>query len=265
MRTCQKNQRYYSYYNLVFAIICIIGLLHSCVTIKKTTYLQDYEMSPYPTEKVAPETYRIQPNDNLFIRVTTPDPRWSAMFNTLPVTSPTIAASAQSVDLLSYSVRLDGTVELPYLGPIVVAGKTITEAKEILERHLVDFVSDAAITVKLVNNFVSILGEVRTPGIYPIYKEQLNIFQAIAMAGDLDTYGNRYEVRLVRQTSEETIVKKFDLTDKNIIDSEFFYILPNDVIYVQPMRGKFFSMDQFPFALILTSVTTFILILNYIQ
>ena len=265
MRSYQKNQRYYSCYKLIFAIICIIGLLNSCVTSRKTTYLQEYEESKYPTEIVPPETYQIQPNDNLFIRVTTPDPRWSAMFNTVPVSNTSMALTEQSVEILSYSVQLDGTVDIPYLGSILVAGKTVAEAKEALDVALADYVTDADITVKLVNNYLSILGDVNVPGRYPIYKEQLNIFQALAMAGDIANYGNRYKVSLIRQTMDGTIVKEIDLTDKNIIDSEYYYVLPNDMIYVQPMKGKFFAMSQFPFALIFSSITTFILVLSYIQ
>jgi len=216
-------------------------------------------------EYVAPESYLIQPNDNIFIRVSTPDPRWSDMFNTLPVSAGSAAVTEQSVDLLSYVVELDGTVEIPYIGSILIAGKTLKEARSIIEDRLVDYVTDPTITVKLVNNYVSILGEVNRPGRYLIYKEQLNIFQAMAMAGDVDIYGDRYSLNIVRQTTEGTIVKEFDITDKNIIDTEFYYVMPNDVIYVKPMKGKFFGLYQFPYAVILTSVTTFLLLMNYLN
>lgn len=235
------------------------------MTSRKTTYFQEYKKSEYPTEYVAPESYHIQPNDNLFIRVTTPDPQWSTMFNTVAVGGSSYGHSPQSIDLVSYTVKLDGTVEIPFLGSISVAGKTIPEARVVLEEALYDYVSDAAITVKLVNNYVSILGEVNQPGRYPIYKEQMNIFQALAMAGDVANYGNRYKINIMRQTTDGTIVKEFNLTDRNIIDSEFYYVMPNDVIYARPMRGKFFAMSQFPYSVILSTITTFLLVLNYIQ
>jgi polysaccharide export outer membrane protein len=247
------------------AVTLLIGLISSCVTNKKTTYLQEYKKSEYSTEYQPPEEYRIQVNDNLFVRVVTPDPRWSAMFNTLPTNTATMSVGEQAVDLLSYPVSIAGTVDIPYLGSIEVVGKTLEETKQMIEASLADYVSDAGVTVKLVNNYISILGEVNLPGRYPIYKEHMNIFQAIAMASDLDDYANRYKVKIVREASGGTIIKEFDLTDKNIIDTEFYYVMPNDVIYVQPMAGKFFSMNQFPFAIILTSITTFILLLNYLQ
>lgn len=248
-----------------FLILTILStLLSSCVTNKKTTYLQEYDDSQYSEMYDAPVDYLIQPNDNLFIRVTTPDPRRSEMFNTFP-TSGGMSVGEQAVDLLSYQVELDGTVVLPYLGPIQVAGINVIEAKEIIKVALEEYVTDAAITVKLVNNYVSVLGEVARPGRYPIYKGQLNIFQALAMAGDIIDYGDRYNANIIRQTNEGTITREFDLTDKEIIDTEYFYVMPNDVIYIRPMKGKFFGFNEFPWMVILTSVTTFVLVLNYIQ
>ncbi|PID91647.1 MAG: hypothetical protein CSA96_07395 [Bacteroidetes bacterium] len=249
---------------LVFSVFSL-ALINSCITAEKTAYLQTYKDSSYPDESYTPETYRIQPFDHLFIRVTTPDPQWSAMFNTVAAGSTTIGHSEQSVNLLSYTVNQDGSVEIPYLGAIEVAGKTLQETKVILDAALADYISDAAITVKLVNTYVSILGEVNRPGRYPIYKDQLTIFQALSMAGDLATFSNRYELSIIRQTPDGTIVKDFDLTDKKILDSEFYYVMPNDVIYAKPLKGKFFAMSQFPYTVVLSTITTFILVLNYIQ
>lgn len=265
MQTNKGTLFHLSHIQLIIATLCVIGLLNSCVTNKKTTYLQDYDTSEYLNEGVAPENYRILPSDNLFIRVTTPDPQWSAMFNTVAAGSTTIGHSEQSVDLLSYSVNLDGTVEIPYLGAISVVGKTISEVKTILDEALADYVTDASITVKLVNNFVSILGEVNRPGQYPIFKEHLNIFQALSMAGDMTTWSDRYKVKIVRNTIDGTEVREFNLTDKNIVDSEFYFVMPNDVIYAQPMKGKFFAMSQFPYQVILSTITTFLVIMRFIQ
>ncbi len=250
---------------ILLTMMIITGLLGSCVTTNKSTYLQDLEDSGVPSEIYQPESYRIQPNDNLFIRVTTPDPRFSEMFNTLPTTTGSMSSTEQSVDLLSYSVHTDGTVDIPYLGSVYVAGKTVTEAEKVLQAALADYISDAGITVKLVNNYVSILGEVTRPGLYPIYKEHLNIFQALSMAGDVGEFSNRSNIKIVRSTSDGSVIREFNLTDRNIVDSAFYYVMPNDVIYVSPMKGKFFGFTQFPYMVLLSSVTTFILVLNYIQ
>jgi polysaccharide export outer membrane protein len=101
---------------------------------------------------------------------------------------------------------------------------------------------------------------VQLPGKYPIYKERLNIFQALAMAGDLKDFSDRQRIRLIRQTSKGNIVKEFNITDRSIMTSEYFYIMPNDVIYAIPLKGKFFQLNAFPYSVILSSITTFILV-----
>lgn len=247
---------------LVFAFF----LLNGCVTNEKISYLQEYPETAMEEVYGPPETYRIQPNDNVYIRVSTLDPRYSAFFN------PSIDAGGSggrmdesSADLLSYPVQEDGTIEVPYLGTVSVAGLTLRETKALIEELLADYVSDAAITVRLVNNYVSILGQVNNPGLYPIYKNRLNIFQAISLAGDVATYGDRYDVRIVRQTLEGSEVRDFDLTDKKILDSEYYYVLPNDVIYVLPMKGRFWGMAQFPWTIVFSSITATISIILLIQ
>ncbi len=151
------------------------------------------------------------------------------------------------------------------MGRLDVGGKTLPEIKVLLETSLSNYVTDAALTVKLVNNYISVLGQVVRPGRYPVYKEKMNVFHALAMAGDLSDYGDRSTVRVIRQLPDTVVVKEFDLRDRNLIHQEDFFVMPNDVIYVKSMRGKFFAMTQFPFALILSSITTFVLVMNYIQ
>ncbi len=252
--------------SILFAIIIIGCLLGGCVTTNKTTYLQEteeYLESVHPAP-VAPEHYKVKVNDNIFIRVSTPDPRWAAMFNTLPVQSG-ITATEQTVDLISYRVEQDSTIKVPFVGAIHVAGMTIPEITRVMEEEFSGYITDADITVKLVNNYISVLGEVRTPGRYPIYKEFMNVFEALAMAGDALSYGDRRNMQMLRPTENGTKIIEFNTTDRSIIDTEYYYVMPNDVIYVRPMKGKFFNMETFPFALILSSVTTFILILNVVQ
>lgn len=249
---------------LLFFVVSIF--LAGCVTNEKITYLQEYPESEYSGEYVVPETYLIQPNDNIYIRVSTLDPRFSTFFNvSFDQGGGGTRMDETTADLLSYPVQEDGTIEMPYIGTVEVAGKTLKEAKVLIEELVKDYVNDAEITVRLVNNYVSILGFVARPGLYPIYKQRLNIFQAISLAGDLEPYADRYEVRIVRQTLQGSEVKEFDLTDRKILDSEYFHVLPNDVIYVKPMKGRFLGMNEFPWAVIFSSITTTISIILLIQ
>ena len=243
----------------------VVVSLNSCVTHKKLTYLQ-YKGEVYDFYlPVTPSAYKIQPYDNLFIRVVTPDPLLSAMFNTMPVTTYSISVTEQSADLVSYPVDGDGFIQIPYAGRIMVAGKTLEIVTAEVETVLKGYVADAAVTVKMVNNYVSLIGEVQRPGRYPIYKDRMNIFQALAMAGDMGEYSNRQKVQIIRQTPDGIIIKEFSVNDRSLIDSEFFYVMPNDVIYAQPMKGKFFQMNAFPYSVILGTITTFVLFWNVLK
>ncbi|RLD70111.1 MAG: hypothetical protein DRI98_08810 [Bacteroidetes bacterium] len=247
------NMSDYQMKNSWLLILLVIISFNSCVTNEEVTYLQEYELSNYSDEYVPPESYIIQPNDNLYIRIATPDPSLSAIFNIVEPGG-MMRADEASAHLLSYPVDQAGTVNLPYLGLVEVGGMTLSEAKIVIGEILADYVADATLTIKLVNNYVSVLGEVTVPGLYPIYKERLNIFQALAMAGDLDDFGDRYMVSVIRQTPEGSIVKEFDITDKKIIDTEFYYIMPNDVIYVKPMKGRYFAVNSAPYLLAFSAI-----------
>jgi polysaccharide biosynthesis/export protein len=246
-------------------IVLVSGLPMSCITNKKLTYLQYAGVVGDTTISVTPADYEIQPFDNIFIRVVTPDPQWSGMFNTLQANSSGSNITEQSADLISYSVNSDGNIEIPFAGTFNVAGKSLSLIKAELEIALKAYVADAAVTVKMINNYINIIGEVNRPGRYQIYKDRLNIFQALAMAGDLGDYSDRMKVQVIRQIPGASTVKEFSLNDRSILTSEFFYVMPNDVIYAQPIKGKFFKMNTFPYSVILSTLTTFILFLNVLQ
>jgi polysaccharide biosynthesis/export protein len=252
-------------YYLSIAIVFIFGFVSSCVTNKKLTYLQYTEPPGDTTLSVQPSDYKVQPFDNLFIKVVTPDPQWSDMFNTFKASTSGSSFTEQSADLISYAVDSEGNIELPYAGIFFVSGKTFKMVKTELEVVLKSYVTDASVTVKLINNYVNIIGEVNKPGRYPIYKDRLNIFQALAMAGDLGDFSNRQKVQIIRQIPGGNITKEFSLTDRNILSSEYFCVMPNDVIYAKPMEGRFFKMNEFPYGIVLSAITTFILFLNIVQ
>lgn len=247
-----------------FLLIAVLLIPTSCVTNKKLTYLQS-DGSREEFIAITPATYIIQPYDNLFIKVVTPDPKLAEMFNTVSTETSGYGINELSADMLSYTVDDEGTIELPYAGRFIVAGKTLNMIKTELDKALKSYVADAVVTVKLVNNYVSIIGEVQNPGKYPIYKDRLNIFQALAMAGDLGVYSNRKKLQLIRQTPDGNVVKEFSVRDRSIIGSQFFYVMPNDVIYAPPMKGRFFQMDAFPYSVILSTITTFVLLWNVIK
>ncbi len=211
-----------------------------------------------------PASYKIMPYDNLFIRVITPDPQWSSLFNSLPVGAGG-AVTEESAGLMGYPVDADGFIEIPFVGRIRVSEKTLAELKTELESIFKSYVTDYAITVRLVNNFVSVIGEVNIPGRYPLSKDRVNIFETIAMAGDLTEFGNRNKVQLIRSTPYGPVVKEFSLSDRSILGSELYYVMPNDIIYVQPLKGRSFQINSSIYTLLLTTLTSALVIIEFFR
>jgi polysaccharide export outer membrane protein len=202
------------------------------------------------------------PYDILYIRVVTPDPQWSELFN---VQTGTTGLTQESAGLSGYPIDLDGNIELPFVGKVKIAGKTLSEAKVELDSIFKNYVTDAAITIRLVNNAVSIIGEVKNPGRYIIYKDRINIFEALSLAGDLSAYGDRQKVQLIRPSPYGPIIKEFSLADRSILASELYYVMPNDVIYAIPMQGRSFQVNTSVYALFLSVITTALVVISYFQ
>ena len=242
-----------------FAMILVTG---SCVSRKKLAYLQysgatdNFDINSGENyTSITPAAYKVMAYDNLFIRVVTPDPQWSAIFNIMPVGAGG-AVTEESAGLFGYTVDVEGFIEIPFVGEVKVAGKTLNEIKVELDSVFRDYVADAAITVRLVNNYVSIIGEVSRPGRYLLTKERVNIFEALAMAGDMIDFSNRYRVQLIRPSPYGPVVKELSLADRSILSSEFYYIMPNDIIYTIPLKGKSFRINSSVWTLFLSTITS---------
>jgi polysaccharide biosynthesis/export protein len=254
-------------YNGFLTKLVVAGLIlfitSSCVTNKKLIYLQYSDMPSDTTLSVTPQDYRILPYDNLYIRVVTPDPRFGDMFNLIPSSS--IAGGGQNSDIIGYKVDREGYIMLPYAGKVKVCGETISEVTTTVESVIKNYVTDPAVTVKLINNNVSLLGEMQRPGSYAISRDRMNIFQALAIGGDLSAFSDRQKVQIIRPTLNGNVVKEFCLSDRSILTSEYFYVMPNDVIYAKPMKGKFFKMDAFPYGILFSTISTGVLIWNIVK
>lgn len=244
----------------VMILMTVILSTVSCVSRKKLTYLQYSDRSSQSQESlgslvysVTPAAYKVMPYDNLYIRVVTPDPQWSSLFNT-DVGSAGI--TQESAALSGYAVDVNGFIEIPYVGKLNVAGRSLSEIKIELDSIFKNYVTDAAIMVRLVNNYVTLVGEVRMPGRYLLTKDRITIFDAIALAGDLSDYGNRQKVQLIRPSPYGPVVKEFTLADRSILISEFYYIMPNDIINVIPRHNKAFQINSTVWTLFLTTVTS---------
>jgi polysaccharide export outer membrane protein len=258
-------------YRSVFWVSLIILLMSSCVSRKKLTYLQysdkyqksdeqavDYRIS------VTPTAYRVMPYDNLYIRVITPDPEWSSLFNIMPVGAGG-AVTEESAALFGYPVDVNGYIEIPFVGKIKAADKTLSEIKTDLDSVFKNYLTDAAITIRLVNNYISVLGEVERPGRYLLTKDRVNIFEALAMSGDMSEFSNRQKVQLIRPSPYGPVIKEFSLADRSILASEYYYVMPNDIIYTMPMQARSFEVNSSVYLLFLTTITSALGVLAFFR
>ena len=167
--------------------------------------------------------------------------------------------------LMGYSIDNEGNLALPYIGKVKLLGKSVEEAKTILYTEGSKFFKNFFLQVKLAEFRFSILGAVNRPGQYFFMVNHLNIFEAIAMAGDVYDIAKKTDLTLIREENGETKTIPIDLTDVNLIKSKYYFIQPNDIIYVQPVKSRSlgnFSNFQTSINAALPLLSTFLMVLN---
>lgn len=187
--------------------IAFAFLLSSCVTQREVEYLQDPSKTIKEFNETLIDDYKLKPNDELYIQINSLDDPTANIFSTSGAQQFMSIATIQpyGASLMSYSVDKDGFVLLPVIGRISVVGKTTSQVSEIITTSLTNILSQPLVTVKLVNRYVSVLGEVLRPGHYDYSQDKLTILDAIGLAGDITDYGNRKEVILTRNENGKNI------------------------------------------------------------
>lgn len=249
------------------AIAAVFSLLSSCVAQREVEYLYDKNKNILTFNEAEFPDYRLKPNDELYIRISSLDEGAASIFSNVSGQAPgyTGSTSPYGASLLSYSVNKEGYLLLPIIGNILVKDKTLLQVSLMVRDSLYHILNQPIVSLKLVNRYVSILGEVRNPGHFPYSQDKLSIYDAIGLAGDITDYGNRDEVILVRNENGENIRINLDLTRSDILSSGYFNIRPNDIVYVKPLRKKLWGMRQFPFSILFSTVTTGLLIYNILK
>jgi polysaccharide export outer membrane protein len=174
-------------------------------------------------------------------------------------------ASQGSLFLEGYSVGADGKITLPILGDITVKGLTLDEVQALIQTHANKYLNNATVMIKLTSFKVTVLGEVKSPGHYFVYNNQATILEGLGMAGDLTPFGNRKNVKLIRQTASGSEVVLLDLRDPHLLQSEYFFLSPGDVLYVEPMKARTRRTNFEILTLVFSAVTTAVLILTYVN
>ncbi len=252
---------------ICFVASVLIFLITSCVTQKDVEYLQDKSKTSKVFNEASIGDYRLKPNDELYIQINSLDDPSSNVFSVNSTQQLLSMGTIQpyGASLISYTIDKEGFLLLPVIGRISVSDKTTTQVGEIITQSLTNILSQPMVTVKLVNRYVSVIGEVRNPGHFAYAQDKLTIFDAIGLAGDISDYGNREEVILTRNENGKNIRIPLNLTRSDLMASNYYYIRPNDVLYVKPLRKKFWAMKEFPYTVVLGTITAALLMYSVIK
>lgn len=242
----------------------------SCVPYKKMLYLKDAQMvaenqsANYVNERNV--DYKLQPGDNLYIRfINTIDERSAAALAGDNTSRTYSTSSDASIYLHSYTLDENGCIELPLTGKIELKNLTVDGAKEKMQTEINKFVNQTTLIVKLSNFNLTVLGEVAKPGMYKVYQSQINLFEAVSMAGNMTNFAKKNEVKIIRQTDTGSEIHIVDMGQADILSSPYYYLKPNDIIYVEPLKIKQWGFTTFPYSTVLSIVTLAITLFNLLR
>jgi len=249
---------YWMRFTSLFLILLTITTLTSCISTKRLTYLSEdkgTEADSLISFQQMQRPYRVQINDLLSIRVKALDQELTSMFNPIGDAENSTATTEERAYFDGFLVNRHGEIRIPTLGKIKVIGLTLEEIRLKLEGMLLNdyFKTEANIfiTVKLAGLRYTTLGEIGT-GSQVIYKEQVSIMEAIANAGDITLYGDRRNVKILRQYPEGQRIHRVDLTKISAVNSPYYYIQPNDLIIVDPLPQKSLGIGETGFGTLAT-------------
>ena len=241
-------------------LMVILGalVLSSCVPQKKMLLLKDMEMVnetssvEYQNERTL--DYKIQPGDNLYIRATSIiDEKTSVSLN--GDNRSNYMSSDASIYLNSYTVNKEGFIDYPLTGLVEVKNLTVEQAKNKLQDELSKYVKETALMVKLSNFDVTIIGEVARPGKYKIYQSEIGLLEALALAGNVTSFAKTETVKLVRRTDNGSEIIVLNVGEADILSSPYYYLKPNDILYIEPLKIKQWGFTTFPYSTVISLIS----------
>lgn len=239
----------------------VFGLFFtSCVPVSQLSYFNDIDEMNEPV--VNPRTQKlIKPFDKLYIRVLSIDLQTSQIFNSAQEMY--MGAYSNMASLIGYLVDEDGNINFPFVGKINVESLTTAQAADKIQKALSDYVSNTSIIVKYVDNQVTVMGEVQRQGVYSFSQDKLSIYEALGLGGGLTRYGDRKKVILIRQDEGKITQYRLNLSDSKIANKSYYYVLPNDVIIVEPLKAISSSYSNITYSTVLSSISTAIAVLLF--
>ena len=229
--------------HFLLAAVAVV-LLASCKTPKNVAYIQNSDYIDYSNSEFLYDA-RIMPKDILTVTINTVNPEASAPFNL--IVRPTLANATSNIPtsggaLQTYLVDNEGCIDFPVVGKLQVGGLTKSMCEKLIHDKIKRYMNaeeNPIVTVRMSNYKISVIGEVNRPGMFTVDNEKINIFEALAKAGDLSIYGVRDRVKLIRENAKgRKEIHTINLNDANIVNSPYYYLQQNDVVYVEPNQVK---------------------------
>jgi len=240
------------------AVIFLLIFSVSCVPSRQLKYFNDINEIDEPVVNIRTQK-TIMPFDKLFIKVLSIEPQTSQIFNS----SEEMRYGNTSTGVIGYIVDESGNINFPFVGNINVVPLTTLQAGEKIQKALNDYVGSTSVIVKYIDNQVTVMGEVMRQGVFPFTQDKLTIYEALGLGGGLTRYGDRKNVILIRNEGTKIMHYRLNLSDSKIAGKAYYYILPNDVLVVEPLRAISTSYSNITFTTVLTSITTLIAVLLF--
>jgi polysaccharide export outer membrane protein len=241
-------------------------LLVGCVGRRNINYLDDPGLSQGASKLFENRKfeYRVQVNDVLSIRVLGLDEQTHRFFN-VESQNAMIGMNDAALYVNGFSVDRNGHVQLPTVGKVKVQGLTVGEAQELMQKKINEYFTNATVILKLVSFRVSVLGDVQRPGSYFIYNNQITILEALAMAGGPNEFADKSLVQVMRQTDRGVQAVYVDMSGLSVLSSEYYYLLPNDVVYVPTLRARAGRLNLDMLTILLSALSTAAIVYTVIQ
>jgi polysaccharide biosynthesis/export protein len=234
--------------SLSFISISLIILAGSCVSYNKVRYFTDIDKIEEPVSNPR-EQKVIQPFDHLYIKVLSIDEQTNRLFDVNQ-------GNTGMQVMIAYLVDKDGNIDFPFVGNINLSGLTISQANTKMQTALNQYVPKTSVIVRFVENKVTVMGQVERQGVFAFTQDKLTIYEALALGGGIAQQGDRRNIILIRQERDKIVHQRINLSDSRIASKDYYYILPNDILVVEPMKSIFWNYNNSTFTTLLTTITS---------
>lgn len=211
--------------------LLLAGIVSSCVNYEKTLLLKSENSEEFFEVYKDSSAYRIQSGDLLSIKVASPDAESAMIFNGT-------TTDKEASFLNSYQVNAEGQINFPMIGEVAIKGLTVDQVRDTLEVKLKSYFKFMTVTVRLISFQVTFIGEVVGPSTVVLKSDRIDFFQALSQVGGLTAFSNTSKVKVLRKLDDKVVVKVIDIGNSDFVKSDYYYLKPNDVVYIEPLRAK---------------------------